>query len=197
MSNLWREKLELQIDRELRYQLDDVIVRLRALAKEFDIGREASKRSPLRNILLVASDPTSSLEVIKTYIRYQTGRKEGSEVWKIKQGNRLFADAVIEQLEELQGSAEKIFKEIQQSQSEDDSYKGYFQTAQYARDLKDLHLRLAQLYLGSLVREHTALVAESGGNTAKKEDEKTFNQPKNSQPSKAIERPKPASQKRY
>jgi hypothetical protein len=178
MSDLLKEELMLRIDRELRYQMDSIIEQLGKLAREFDIGHEdTSKRSPLRNILLVASDPTSSLETIKTYMRYQAARD--IKVLAVKRQNRRFVDALILQLETLEKDAEAIFEEVQKSLPEKHSLKNYSQTPEYKKDLKDLHLRLTQLYLGSLVREHTALVEEAKSNSSKPRDEKNDNPSKN------------------
>jgi hypothetical protein len=168
MSDLLKEELMLRIDQELRYQMDHVIQQMSAKARDFRIGVVTKERSPLRNILLVASDPTASLEVIKTYIRYQTGRKEGSDVWRQTHNNQRFADVVIGQLEGLKKTAEQIFEEIQQSVSDKHPLRNYSQQPGYLKDLQDLHLRLVRLYLGSLVREHTALVEENKDKDASK-----------------------------
>lgn len=192
--SLLKEELTLRIDRELRYRMDGVIEKLGKLAREFDIGHEdTSKRSPLRNILLVASDPTSSIETIKTYMRYQAARD--IKVLAVKHKDRRFVDALILQLEELEDDAKEIFEQVRTSLSKQHQLHEYFQTPEYAKDLKDLHLRLAQLYLGSLVREHTALVEEGRG-SSKTREEKNFSQPKSDSSSKAFERPKTKSQKR-
>jgi hypothetical protein len=106
--------------------------------------------------------------VIKTYIRYQTGRKEGSDVWRQTHNNQRFADVVIGQLEGLKKTAEQIFEEIQQSVSDKHPLRNYSQQPGYLKDLQDLHLRLVRLYLGSLVREHTALVEENKDKDASK-----------------------------
>ncbi|KAM3091380.1 hypothetical protein ACKFKG_25530 [Phormidesmis sp. 146-35] len=185
--SLLKEELMLRIDREIRYRMDGVIEKLGKLAREFDIGHEdTSKRSPLRNILLVASDPTSSIETIKTYMRYQAARD--IKVLGVKRRDRRFVDALILQLEELEDDAKAIFEQVKTSLPKQHQLGEYFQTPEYTKDLKDLHLRLAQLYLGSLVREHTALV-EEGRNPSKAREEKNFNQSKPDAPSKAFERP--------
>jgi hypothetical protein len=166
MSSLLKEELMLRIDRELRYRTDGVLERLGKLAKAFDIGhQDNSKRSPLRNILLVASDPTASLSTIKTYMRYQAARD--IRILRVKSNNPVyqgqrFVDAIIAELDGLETEAKEVFRAIQTSLSETHPLLAYFQTPEHERDVQDLHLRFIQLYLGSLVREHTALVEEAG-----------------------------------
>ena len=77
------EQLTLRIDRGLKEQLDNIITTMQKIANKFNI-KQVKERSPFKNLLSVATEPTSSLEVIKNYIRYQAGRKESSKVWKIE-----------------------------------------------------------------------------------------------------------------
>jgi hypothetical protein len=91
------EQVILKINREMRYQLDEIILRIRELAKKFNIASTGEK-SPFRNVMTVAVDQSSSLEVIKTYIRYQVGRKDASKIWK---KDPKFSEAVVEQIDQL------------------------------------------------------------------------------------------------
>jgi hypothetical protein len=179
------EQLALRIDQELRNQLDDVILKMQTIAKIFEI-QQVKERSPLKNVLTVATDPTSSLEVIKNYIRYQVGRKDASKIWKLEkhqEGKKeIFANAVIEQINGLIVNLENIFSsielsiekemkpfldeknkdlfnpELNQNQIEKlESLKLYLQNNKSSLS-QTIHLKLTQLYLGYLSREHTALV---------------------------------------
>lgn len=184
------EQLILRIDQEFRNQMDDVITKMQTLAQKFDI-KQVKERSPFKNVLSVATDPTSSLEVIKNYIRYQAGRKDSSRVWKLEKTEngkkQVFADAVVQQLNELSGNFQNIFSSINDSLAQEIQFikedgerrknqelfnkkeilellKKHLQ-ANEQRLRKSIHLSLAQLYLGYLSREHTALLGyEKDGN---------------------------------
>jgi hypothetical protein len=76
-----QEQLELRIEREISNQMDAIIEKVNRIAKKFSIAKQ-DKKSPFKNVLAVATDSSSSLEVIKNYIRYQIGRKDSSPIWK-------------------------------------------------------------------------------------------------------------------
>ncbi|MGF1499518.1 MAG: hypothetical protein ACFB8W_22250 [Elainellaceae cyanobacterium] len=158
MDPLLKEQLILLIEREMRYQLDDIIQRMQQLAKDYGIGEKGDKRSPLRNLLVTATDRTASLEVIKNYIDYQTARSEDiGKVLKALHGNQKFGKALIDALDGLEADANTILNNIASSLPDEHPVKKYLVSAARSRELTDLHLNLAQLYLGYLVREHTAL----------------------------------------
>ncbi|MHC0066207.1 hypothetical protein ACWATR_25405 [Nostoc sp. UIC 10890] len=181
------EQLALRINQELSKQLDDVIIKMQQIAQEFAI-KQVKERSPLKNVLTTATDPMSSIEVIKNYIRYQVGRKDASKIWKlekIENGKKeIFANAVITQINDLTANIESIFNAI--NISLDKELKPFLEKDKDNQDsinpklnhnqleklelLKEylhnnkshirqnIHLKLTQLYLGYLSREHTALI---------------------------------------
>ncbi|MEH1850836.1 MAG: hypothetical protein V7L11_03900 [Nostoc sp.] len=181
------EQLALRINQELSKQLDDVIIKMQQIAQEFAI-KQVKERSPLKNVLTTATDPMSSIEVIKNYIRYQVGRKDASKIWKlekIENGKKeIFANAVITQINDLTANIESIFNAI--NSSIDKELKPFLEKNKDNQDsinpslnhnqleklelLKEylynnkshirqnIHLKLTQLYLGYLSREHTALI---------------------------------------
>lgn len=174
---LVKEQLALLIERELRYQLDDILKRMQKLAKDFRIDTKKDRfgkivqdkkaeRSPLRNLLVTATDRTASLEIIKNYISYQTARSDDvsailknayeGEERNPYQSNK-FGRALIEALDNLEQDAEAILENVKNSQSEGHPVVQYLSTELREREVTDLHLKLAQLYLGYLVREHTAM----------------------------------------
>ncbi|MES4787448.1 MAG: hypothetical protein C4294_18425 [Nitrospiraceae bacterium] len=107
-------------------------------------GRPILQRAQLSNFqnLAAASD---SVEVIKLFVRYQMGRREG-EGWKFTKGDApRFGDQVIEHIDELERWAQEI------SPSEH----------------KSTHLWLIRLYSGFLVRWYVAL---SGGVEEEREE---------------------------
>ncbi|MBD6615637.1 hypothetical protein FNW02_07255 [Komarekiella sp. 'clone 1'] len=179
------QQLTLRINNELSKQLDDIIEKMQAIAKKFDI-KQVKERSPIKNVLTTATDPTSSLEVIKNFIRYQASRKDASQIWKLEinenQQKERFPNAVIKQIDDLTININNIFKSINMSidkelkpfLSEDGKNSMNPNLSQNQREklealklyiennksllAKSIHLKLAQLYLGYLSREHTALI---------------------------------------
>jgi hypothetical protein len=174
------EQLQLRIDKEFRSQLDDVITEMQKVAKKFDIS-QTKEKSPFKNILAASTEPMSSLEATKNLIRYQVGRKESSKVWKLvltENGKKqFFAEAVVQQLDGLSENCKTIFATIQtelekeieslnedNSRNENNSRKEELELLlerlkkNKASLQKTVHLNLAQLYLGYLSREHTALL---------------------------------------
>ena len=180
-----KERLVLLIERELRYQLDEILPKMQKLAKDFRIdlkkdkdgriskdkdGRikqdKKSERSPLRNLLVTATERTASLETIKNYISYQASRAEDvgailkssyeGEGRDLYEGDK-FGAALIKALDELKENAEEILDRITEGLTDDSALKKYLKPQVRSREVTDLHLKLVQLYLGYLVREHTAL----------------------------------------
>jgi hypothetical protein len=188
LEQMTKEQLVLRIDQELRYQLDEIIQRLQKLAKEYNIGQKADKRSPLRNILITSTDRTASVEVIKNQIRYQIGRKEGSEVWKIERNGVKFGEVIAQQLDALSQDAIEILKRIQETLPKDSLLQTYLNPKQLHREEVDLHLKLAQLYLGYLVREHTAQ-ANSGNFSSNHSDQARSSEPSRTSQNPATQRP--------
>lgn len=193
------EQLQLRIDKEFRQQLDGMITEMQEIAGKFKI-QQVQEKSPFRNVLSAATEPMSSIEAIKVFIRYQVGRKESSKVWKLtitQDGEKqFFADAVVRKIAGLEKTCETIFESIQSDLSKeiellkDPPSQDPVSQDPASQDLslqnlpsKDLsskqsdlqelsehlkqtkaslikatHLNLAQLFLGYLSREHTALL---------------------------------------
>lgn len=177
---LVKEQLTLLIERELRYQLDEILQRMQQMAKDFNIGGQGDKRSPLRNLLVTATDRTASLEVIKNYIEYQTARSEDiGKILKVSLNGKKFGAALVAALDELEQDANAILNNIESSlkphntsarseQTGDASNANHpvikYLNEERSREVIDLHLKLVQLYLGYLVREHTALRESQNNN---------------------------------
>lgn len=179
------QQLTLRIENELSKQLDDIILKMQKMAKNFNI-KQVRERSPLKNVLTTATDPTSSLEVIKNFIRYQASRKDASQIWKlefIEKGQKeLFVNAVVRQIDNLTSNVDAIFNSIHTSIDKElkpfilkdgeqlinpllgenqrknlEAIKLYLENNKIGLS-KNIHLKLTQLYLGYLSREHTALI---------------------------------------
>jgi hypothetical protein len=158
-----QQQLMLQINLETRYQQDEVITRIREMVKNFKIAaaERDPKKSPFRNVLNVATEPSASLETVKTYIRYQSGRKENNRVWIVNYQGKRFSEEVTGALDNLKTDVDQIFDRVEQ-RLVDDKIQSYLAIPTEKDRLKqDLHLKLVQLYLGYLYREHTAAIGES------------------------------------
>ncbi|MFN3361472.1 MAG: hypothetical protein ACK421_08615 [Pseudanabaenaceae cyanobacterium] len=143
-------KFYLLLQSKIQEQLDEVVQRAQKLARDFDIAKEgSSEKSPFRNVLAVAIE-TGSIEVLKNFIRYQMGRQGSSPIWKEKRSGKVFAQALIDQIDGLGDILAKITADVT------DAHGG-----EKERISKAIHLTLSRLFLGYLAREHTALVAES------------------------------------
>jgi len=150
------DQLSLRIEQELSRTMDNIIPTIQLLAKEFGIAT-LDKKSPFRNILAVSVETGSSLEVIKNYIRYQVGRSGASPIWKHKSGGRLFAEALVEQINSLSKNVTEVLDQVKSEISKEHELVDYLHDRQ-SRVMQDLHLKMTQKYLGYLAREHTALV---------------------------------------
>jgi hypothetical protein len=173
-----QEQLSLRIDQGISYQLDDIVGKVERIAKKFEI-QTVKEKSPIKNVVTAATEPITSLEVIKNFIRYQVGRKNASKIWKLESKESenkvsLFADAVVRDLNSLSNNCKTIIDSIEVSISkgledgnlsdfEKDRLKTLKEHLQTNKSIviQSLHLRLARLYLGYLSREHTALTRNS------------------------------------
>lgn len=166
------QQLALRLDREAKKHWDEIIEKMQEMAKNFEI-KEIEEKSPFRNVLNVAIEANSSLEVIKNFIRYQVGRQGSNKIWKTTRDKQLFADAVVGQIDDLlkpsQEMVAAIAKDINKKM---ESFPEKSTEKELLSNLKDSldknrtdlirarHLKLTQLYLGYLSREHTALLGE-------------------------------------
>lgn len=164
LDSALQEQLALRIERQISYQMDEILFKIQNIAKKFAIASK-DKKSPFRNVVAVATDSSSSLEVIKNYIRYQVGRSSSSPIWKTSTDNKLFATAVVEDINSLSENAQKILTSIRKEIPNSNDLSPYLDKTQNQEQMKKyLHLKLTQLYLGYLAREHTASVGESNSN---------------------------------
>ncbi|MEB3181609.1 MAG: hypothetical protein VKL59_21630 [Nostocaceae cyanobacterium] len=155
-----QEQLALRLEVEISKKMDKIIDNIRTIAKDFSIA-EKDKKSPFRNVLAAATESGSSLEVIKNYIRYQVGRSGASPIWKHTKNQKLFSTVVVEQINSLQQEAAEIVLSIREYTPKGHPVSSYLENGQNQAQLqKEIHLKLAQLYLGYLAREHTASVGE-------------------------------------
>jgi len=157
----YQEQLSLRTELEISKQMDSIISeKIVSIAKDFSIA-EKDRKSPFKNVLAAATESGASLEVIKNYIRYQVGRSNSSPIWKTSNNEKLFATKVVEHLDALNQDAKEIVQRVRRAILKESPLQPYLDNQQNREQLeKDIHLKLAQLYLGYLAREHTALVGE-------------------------------------
>lgn len=163
LEPLLEQQLEFKIEKLIAQRMDLILSRIITIGKDFSI-KTVREKSPFRNVLAVANESGSSIEIIKNYIRYQVGRRGGStsKIWQQKnfKDQKMFAVVVVKQIDELSEDAEAIVKKIRQIQNKGDLHI-YLEDSQNRDELtKNIHLKLSQLYLGYLAREHTALLGE-------------------------------------
>ncbi|MBD2194837.1 MULTISPECIES: hypothetical protein [Calothrix] len=165
LDSFLQHQLEFRIQKAIAEQMDDVIGKIQELSKKFSIGTK-DKKSPFRNVLSVAISSTSSLEEIKVFIRTQIGRSGASPIWSTKIGNELFATALVNEIDSLKADTSNIVRNLRSSIPKNNPLNNYVDNPDNQKELtQKIHLKLTQLYLGYLAREHTALVGEAKFNS--------------------------------
>ena len=138
----------LRMEREISLQMEKLIPKMQKLAESYNLRNE---RSPFRNVLNVATDPGSGIEVTKNYIRYQLGRSGANRMWSDTAGGDVsFAVALVKEIEALGKDAEGIVQSIGEDPNTDSG----------KNRIQRVHLRLMQLYLGNLARYQAFLSNE-------------------------------------
>lgn len=151
-SGTAEKQKNLRIEREISLQMEKLIPKMQELAKSYNLRNE---RSPFRNVLNVATDPGSGIEVTKNYIRYQLGRSGANRMWSDTAGGGIsFAVALVQEIEALGKDAEGIIQIIGEDPNTDSGKDR----------IQQVHLRLMQLYLGNLAR-YQVFLANEGRNS--------------------------------
>ena len=75
----------LRIDQKIGLRMEILIPRMQKLANSYNL---AGEKSPFRNVLNVAAESGSSIEVTKNYIRYQLGRRGANRMWRDTGGGK-------------------------------------------------------------------------------------------------------------
>ena len=141
----------LLMEREIGLQMENLIPEMQKMARNYDLRNE---RSPFRNVLDVATDPGSGIEVTKNFIRYQLGRSGANRIWGNTFDGKNFAVALVDKIDALREVSKTIVEKmnIRLKTELDDTW------------LQRIHQRLMQLYLGNLVRYQVFLANEKGDN---------------------------------
>lgn len=108
-----KDQLALRIENEVRQQMDDILGNIKQIAEKYGIA-DKDKKSPFRNVLAVSVEPSSSLEIIKNYIRYQVGRGgNASPIWSLKKDDNLFAKELVDALDNLSKDVDAILTRVE------------------------------------------------------------------------------------
>ena len=129
----------LKIEEAVRLRMETLIPKMRQMADNYNISGD---RSPYRNVLNVAVDPGSDVEVTKNFILYQLGRDQRSPWRKTAKGGKKFGLTLVDVISGLDKDAEEIVKEIGEAP----------ETEQGRKRKQEVHRLLTRLYLGNLVR---------------------------------------------
>lgn len=137
------------MEKEIAVRMEELIPKMQKMAEGYNLSEE---RSPFRNVLNVATDAASGIEVTKNFIRYQLGRSGANRMWSGMANGKKFAVALVEEIDGLREEAKVVVERMgEHLKTElDDSW------------LQRVHLRLMQLYLGNLVRYQVFLANEKG-----------------------------------
>ena len=140
----------LLMDQEIGQHMEKLIPEMQKMAKNYDLRNE---RSPFRNVLDVATDPGSGIEVTKNFIRYQLGRSGANRIWSNTFNGKNFAVALVDKIDALREVSKTVVEKMNERLKTelDDAW------------LQRVHLRLMQLYLGNLVRYQVFLANEKKG----------------------------------
>ena len=137
------------MEKEIGLRMETLIPKMQEMAKGYNLREE---RSPFRNVLNVATNAASGIEITKNFIRYQLGRRGANWMWSNTVRGKKFAVALVEAIDGLRDEA-KVVVERMASRLQiklDDTW------------LQRVHVQLMQLYLGNLVRYQVFLANEGG-----------------------------------
>ena len=149
-EHVTKQQQILLMEREIGLQMEKLIPKMQRIARGYNLRNE---RSPFRNVLNVATEPGSGIEVTKNFIRYQLGRSGSNRMWSdTSGGNKNFAVALVDEIDALGKDA----KQIVEAMNEDPN------TGSGKELLQQVHFRLMQLYLGNLARYQVFLANEEG-----------------------------------
>ncbi len=144
----------LKMEKAITSQMEELIPEMQQMARDHKL---AGDKSPFRNVLNVAVDAASDVEVTKNYILYQLGRGQKSgrdrvSPWqKWDRNKNMFGLKLVDTITALNKNAEQVVESIGVSLDTD-----------LGKDLtQQAHRRLMQLYLGNLVRYQVYLTFQT------------------------------------
>ncbi len=148
-NKVTKQQKILAMEEEIRLRMETLIPKMQEMVGDYNI---AGDRSPYRNVLNVAVDPSSDVEITKNFILYQLGRDRNSPWRKTGTENKKFGLALVEVIAGLDSDAKKVVEAMKEDLNTE-SGKNW---------LQQVHRRLMQLYLGHLVRYQVYLTFIDG-----------------------------------
>lgn len=143
----------LAMEREIGLEMEILIPDMQEMANNYKLGN-VKERSPFRNVLEVATDPGSGIEVTKNFIRYQLGRRGANQMWRNTFDGENFAVALVDEIDALREVSKTIVEKMNER----------LKTQLDASWIQRVHYQLMQLYLGNLVRYQAYLSKDKGKN---------------------------------
>ena len=131
------QQTNLKMEKAIRSQMETLIPEMQEMADNYNI---AGDKSPYRNVLNVAVDPASDVEVTKNFILYQLGRDQRSPWRKTDNAGEKLGLALVDAIKKLDNNAKLVVENIGRNPETDKEL------------VQQAHRRLMQLYLGNLVR---------------------------------------------
>ncbi|RKU14636.1 hypothetical protein C6503_14985 [Candidatus Poribacteria bacterium] len=131
------QQTNLKMEKAIRSQMETLIPEMQKMADNYNI---AGDKSPYRNVLNVAVDPASDVEVTKNFILYQLGRDQRSPWRNTDNEGEKLGLALVDAIKKLDNNAKLVVKNIGRNPETDKEL------------VQQAHRRLMQLYLGNLVR---------------------------------------------
>ena len=152
-GQIFNQQTILAMEQEIGLEMETLIPDMQEMADNYKLGN-VSERSPFRNVLDVATDPASGIEVTKNFIRYQLGRRGSNKMWGATFDGKNFAVALVSEIDALREASKTIVEKMNERLKTklDDSWT------------QRVHQRLMQLYLGNLVRYQAYLSKDKGKN---------------------------------
>lgn len=148
-----RDMVPLLINHAIGKVADELVKRAEDLGKEYNIKEKSvGLKSPLRNVLNVATAPDTSKQVVNNFILYQAGRN-ASHLWKKEPNKKSFAEGLVEEINKLDNLAANIKEDVFKS-----SESQYTLTDE---EMRQLNIKIMKLFLGYLNRYHIATSAGS------------------------------------
>lgn len=143
------EQVALAVQHAIGKVADELVRRAEEEVADFS-GTKGTAKSPLRNVLAVATAPGSSKKVVQNFILYQAGRAQsGSEFWGLRgKKHGTVAEALVAQIDELDKLVDQVAEEACRLLK--DTY------ALTQDEKRSLQMRLIQLFIGYLVRIQVA-----------------------------------------
>jgi hypothetical protein len=130
---------ELRINREIDDSMNDLLAGMTKFVDETRIWESRMEEHQMNNVIGVAQE-TSSVEVVKNFVRYQIGRDVRNENWRWRVGSvKNFGEQLVDKLDELHDLATGIVA-------------GASNPSAPPRDVNQVWMRLTRAYLGHLSR---------------------------------------------